>query len=292
MNATSIEPRNDGSATRPAPDALALVDVSFAYEGRTDRDGSRPALDRISLTVASGEFVALIGANGTGKSTLLRLASGLLRPDRGTVRIDGRPVDGPDGRVGFVFQEPRLLPWRSTLDNVAFPLELAGWPEDRRRERADELLGLVGLVEVEAVRPFELSGGMRQRAAIARALAMEPGLLLLDEPFSALDALTRERFDLALESGWRRPGMSVVVVTHSIPEAILLADRIVVLAGRPGTVVGELTVPLGRPRSLAALETAESAAIAGRVRALLAADEARSAADEAAVPAAAAGRAR
>ncbi len=283
MNATITGILVDEPAVRSESDALALVDVSFAYEGRTSRDDPRPALTGLSLTVARGEFVALIGANGTGKSTLLRLTAGLLRPDGGSVRIDGRPVDGPDERVGFVFQEPRLLPWRSTLDNVAFPLELAGWAEDRRRARAGELLGLVGLPGVDELRPHELSGGMRQRAAIARALATEPALLLLDEPFSALDALTRERFDLALESGWRRPGMSVVVVTHSIPEAVVLADRIVVLAGRPGTVVGEIAVPLSRPRSLADLESPAALAAAAAVRALLVADEARAELDEAVV---------
>jgi NitT/TauT family transport system ATP-binding protein len=284
MNATITGMRSDESATRSVADALALVDVSYAYEGRTSRDESRLALTGVSLTVAPGEFVALIGANGTGKSTLLRLAAGLLRPDAGSVRIDGRPVDGPDERVGFVFQEPRLLPWRSTLDNVAFPLELGGWSEDRRRARAGELLGLVGLPGADELRPHELSGGMRQRAAIARALASEPTLLLLDEPFSALDALTRERFDIALESGWRRPGMSVVVVTHSIPEAVVLADRIVVLAGRPGTVVGDIAVPLSRPRSLAALESPEALAAAAAVRALLVADEARAELDDAMPP--------
>ena len=295
MNATSTGTRNDGPADEPAPvvgargpvptgdgrprdetsgttPALELRGVSFAYEDPRDRASSRDALRDISLTVGEGESVALVGANGTGKSTLLRIVGGLLRPATGRVLIGGEPADGPDGRVGLVFQEPRLLPWRSTVDNVAFPLELAGRPDERRRERARELLAIVGLDGVDDARPHELSGGMRQRAAIARALSAEPRLLLLDEPFSALDALTRERFDLALMTEWRRPGMTVVVVTHSIAEAILVADRIVVLRGTPGSVVGEIDVPLGRPRSLDALETSEAATVTTRVRALLAED--------------------
>ncbi|HYC07640.1 MAG TPA: ABC transporter ATP-binding protein [Candidatus Binatia bacterium] len=259
----------DAGRTLPTP-ALELRDVSFAYPDPRRSGSRREALRDISLTVREGEAVALIGANGTGKSTLLRLIGGLLRPGTGEVRVAGDPVDGPDGRVGLVFQEPRLLPWRSTIDNVAFPLELAGWPESRRRERARELLDVVGLDGVDDARPHELSGGMRQRAAIARALSSDPELLLLDEPFSALDALTRERFDLALMAEWRRPGMTVIVVSHSIPEAILIADRVVVLCGTPGTVVGEIAVPLSRPRSLEALESPGAVTVTATIRALLA----------------------
>jgi NitT/TauT family transport system ATP-binding protein len=220
--------------------ALSVVDVSFAY-----RRGAavRHALTGISLDVAPGEFVAIIGANGTGKSTLLRLVSGLLVPDAGTVAVEGAPMRGPSDRVGFVFQEPRLLPWRTTLDNVALPLELAGWSPTSRRERAAEMLRLVGLRETDRLRPHELSGGMRQRAAIARALVMEPAVLLLDEPFSALDALTRERFNVELQGIWRRTGATVVLVTHSIGEALDLADRVVVLAGHPGRIRAVLSVP-------------------------------------------------
>jgi NitT/TauT family transport system ATP-binding protein len=295
MNATSTGTRNDGPADGPEPvvrasgtiptgdgrprdertlatPALEVRDVSFAYADPRGRESSRDALREISLAVGEGDAVALIGANGTGKSTLLRIVGGLLQPTVGQVLIGGEPADGPDGRVGLVFQEPRLLPWRSTVDNVAFPLELAGWPEERRRERARELLAIVDLDGVDDARPYELSGGMRQRAAIARALSAEPRLLLLDEPFSALDALTRERFDLALMTEWRRPGMTVVVVTHSIAEAILVADRIVVLCGSPGRVVGEIDVPLARPRTLDHLETGEAAAVTTRVRALLSED--------------------
>ncbi len=215
---------------------MSLEDVSFAYPQAA---GSRPAVASVSLRVTRSEFVAIIGANGTGKSTLLRLVSGLLVPDRGRVEIAGNPLTGPSERVGFVFQEPRLMPWRSTLENVAFPLELAGWETDARVRRATEVLRLVGLHDVDHLRPHQLSGGMRQRAAIARALAMQPEVLLLDEPFSALDALTRERFNTELSRIWRSIGATVLLVTHSIAEALELADRVVVLAGHPGRIVHE-----------------------------------------------------
>ena len=156
------------------------------------------ALDGVAFSVPDRQVVAVVGPNGCGKSTLLRLVAGLLPADRGTVAIDGAPVAGPDPRTGFVFQEPRLLPWRDAATNVAFPLELAARPVVEREARAKALLDLVGLADFAAARPHQLSGGMRQRVAIARALALQPSVLLLDEPFSALDALTRERFGVEL----------------------------------------------------------------------------------------------
>jgi NitT/TauT family transport system ATP-binding protein len=247
-----------------------VVDVSFAY--RTDR-ARRPALAGVSLTVAPGEFVALIGANGSGKSTLLRLIAGLLPAGSGTIEVEGDPVAGPDRRIGLVFQEPRLLPWRSTLDNVAFPLELAGWTRPRREARARDLVGLVGLRGAEGARPHQLSGGMRQRASIARALALSPDILLLDEPFSALDAITRERFNVELQAIWRATDTTIVLVTHAIPEAIFLADRVAVLAGRPGRIVADVPVALDHPRELADLDGAVVSAAATVIRGHLAADD-------------------
>jgi NitT/TauT family transport system ATP-binding protein len=276
----TLDERTRGGTPQPA---LKATDVSFAYGGPRHHAGL--VLDRVTVTVAPGEFVALIGANGSGKSTLLRLMAGLLTPDAGAIEIEGRPVHGPDRRVGLVFQEPRLLPWRSTLDNVAFPLELAGEPRLRREARARELIRLVGLRGVDDARPHQLSGGMRQRAAIARALALAPGILLLDEPFSALDALTRERFNVALQAIWRETGTSIVLVTHSIPEAIFLADRVLVLAGRPGRIAGEVGVPLRQPRELAALDTAVVSEAAATIRGLLAADAAAAAGETDDVPA-------
>ena len=217
-------------------------------------DASHPvqALDGFDLAVRRGEIVALIGPNGCGKSTFLRVASGLLAPIAGSVTLGGRPIVGPDPRIGLVFQEPRLLPWRSVADNVTYPLELAGWSRDRRAARLRELLALVGLDDagVRDARPRQLSGGMRQRAAIARSLALEPDVLLLDEPFSALDALTRDRLNLEMLALAERTGATVVIVTHSIPEAILLADRVVVMASRPGHIIANVPIRLPRPRSI------------------------------------------
>ena len=263
---TGATERMAGATERAAP-AIEARDVTFTYSG-----GRVAAVEDISFTVASGEFVVLIGANGTGKSTILRLLAGLLGPTSGKVTIAGRALAGPDPRDGFVFQEPRLLPWRSVLDNVAFPLELAGWSRERRQARAREALRLVGLRDVDADRPHLLSGGMRQRAAIARALALEPAVLLLDEPFSALDALSRERFNVELQAIWRETGTSIVLVTHAIPEAIFLADRILVLAGRPGRIVGDVPDPLGHPRGIDDLDAGLVSGAATRVRELLATD--------------------
>jgi NitT/TauT family transport system ATP-binding protein len=224
------------------------------------------ALDGFSLAVERGEVVAVIGPNGCGKSTFLRVAAGLLRPERGAVTLDDSPIDGPDPRVGLVFQEPRLLPWRSVAGNITYPLELAGWPRERQEARLAALLDLVGLSESVSARPSQLSGGMRQRAAIARALALEPEVLLLDEPFSALDALTRERFNLELLELWERTAATIIIVTHSIPEAILLADRVVVMTPRPGRVAAIVPILAPRPRSLELLDGAIVSSAAAEIR--------------------------
>jgi NitT/TauT family transport system ATP-binding protein len=251
------------SAVRPGAIRVDHVDFAFPMRG----GGRLPVLDDIELDVAGGEVVALIGPNGSGKSTLLRLVAGLLAPDRGAVALAGEPVTGPDPRIGLVFQEPRLLPWRSAADNITYPLELAGWPGPRQQERLAALIDLVGLDPgVIGNGPAELSGGQQQRVALARALALEPGVLLLDEPFSALDALTRERFDLELLRLWERTAPTIVLVTHSIAEAILVADRVVVLSPRPGRVVADLPVELPRPRSIADLDAAVVTTTAREIR--------------------------
>ena len=266
------------SPVRPDPDArcerrktstatidLSQVSRSFVIDGRRV-----PVLEQVSFQVPDRGVTAVLGPNGSGKSTLLRLIAGLLQPDSGQIDIDGEPVADADERVGLVFQEPRLLPWRRTIDNVAFPLELAGAARPERYERARALLDLVGLASFERAYPYQLSGGMRQRVAIARALARDPSVLLLDEPFSALDALTRERFNLELLGLWQRTGTTIVVVTHSIPEAVLLADEIVVLSPHPGRVLARVPVPLPRPRATAVLDGADFARTAALVRSHLA----------------------
>jgi NitT/TauT family transport system ATP-binding protein len=248
--------------------AVRLRDLDFAFPTRSG--GSLPVLDRINLVVPGGGILALIGPNGCGKSTLLRVIAGLLAPARGEALLDGTRIAGPDPRVGLVFQEPRLLPWRSAADNITYPLELAGWPSARRQERLARLSELVDLDPAVTVsRPAELSGGTRQRVALARALALEPEVLLLDEPFSALDALTRERFDLELLRLWERAATTIVIVTHSIPEAILIADRVVVLSARPGRIVADITVDLPRPRTLVDLDGAAVSRAARQIRAHL-----------------------
>jgi NitT/TauT family transport system ATP-binding protein len=256
------------------PGAVQLNHLSFAFAIR--RGGSLPVLDGVDLAIPGGGIVALVGPNGCGKSTLLRVVAGLLKPSDGEAMLDGAPIDGPDPRIGLVFQEPRLLPWRSAADNITYPLELAGWPAARRRERLARLSELVDLdPAVTTSRPAELSGGTRQRVALARALALEPEVLLLDEPFSALDALTRERFDLELLRLWQRAATTIVIVTHSIPEAVLIADRVVVLSARPARIVADVAIELARPRTLEALDDPAAGRASHRIRALLEDDEAR-----------------
>ncbi|MHB8891603.1 MAG: ABC transporter ATP-binding protein [Candidatus Limnocylindrales bacterium] len=244
------------------PAGIDVDSVSLTFRGaRTTH-----VLDGIDLAIRPREVVALIGPNGCGKSTLLRVLGGLIPADAGVVTIDGNPVTGPDPRVGLVFQEPRLLAWRSVEANVRFPMELAGWSKARQAARTEDLLGLVGLREFAGARPATLSGGTRQRVSIARALALEPSLLLLDEPFSALDALTRERFNVELLRLWDRTGTTIVLVTHSIPEAVFLADRVVVLSPRPARVVADIAVELPRPRRIADLDSAFVSHVAAEVR--------------------------
>lgn len=247
---------------------IRLRDLSFAFRSRTGEP--LPVLDGVDLEIPGGGIIALIGPNGCGKSTLLRVIAGLLEPGTGEAFLDDVPIAGPDPRIGLVFQEPRLLPWRSAADNITYPLELAGWQPDRRADRLATLAEMVGLdPAITAARPSELSGGTRQRVALARALALEPEVLLLDEPFSALDALTRERFDLELLRLWERSASTIVMVTHSIPEGILVADRVVVLSPRPGRVVADIAVEVPRPRSIVDLDEAAVSRTAREIRAHL-----------------------
>lgn len=234
----------DQESTRRA--MIELQDVALEYRSR--QQGTLRALAGLDLQVADGEFLALVGASGCGKSTLLKLVSGLLAPTSGRVLIDGEPVRGPRREMGYVFQTPVLLPWRTVRDNVLLPIEMLGQPVAAHAARADALLAQVGLGEFRQARPWELSGGMQQRVGICRALVHDPGVLLMDEPFAALDALTREALGLELLQLWESSRKTVLFVTHSIAEAVLLADRVVVLTPRPGRVAGEVPIDLPRPR--------------------------------------------
>lgn len=234
--------------------------------------GGVEALGDFSLSVEPGSFTAIIGPNGCGKSTLLRVLAGLLAPSEGRVALGapGMPPRAGDGRASLAFQQPRLVPWLSTLDNVILPLSLDGVAPAERGARGREALERVGLSAPAERRPSELSGGMQQRAALARALITDPPLLLLDEPFSALDALTREGFDLELQRLWLDRPRTVILVTHSVSEAIALADRIVVMTARPGHVARLVEVDLPRPRRIELLGERRGVQIEAEVRRTLA----------------------
>ncbi|MCC5578240.1 ABC transporter ATP-binding protein [Microtetraspora sp. AC03309] len=236
----------DGTVDGPVGGAAAAIElkgVSHSYRGRL-------ALGPIDLTIEAGEFVTVVGPSGCGKSTLLRAIAGFTAPTAGGITASGVPVDGPDPSRGFVFQQSRLFPWLTVAANVGFGLRHR--PKAERVARVDELLALTGLADAARLRPYELSGGMRQRAAIARALAPGPRVLLMDEPFAALDAFTRERMQDEVRDLWRRTGTTVVFITHSVDEAVYLGTRILALSGSPGRVVlderSELPV-LDHPRT-------------------------------------------
>jgi ABC-type nitrate/sulfonate/bicarbonate transport system ATPase subunit len=219
--------------------------------------------------VPERQVAAIVGPSGSGKSTLLRIVAGLLVAEAGSARVHDRPVDGPDPRVGLVFQEPRLLPWRDAIGNVAFPLELSGVARAERELRAADQLALVGLRGFERALPAQLSGGMAQRVALARALVLHPPVLLLDEPFGSLDALTRDRLDAELLDLWSGSGTTILLVTHSISEAVFLADRVMVLSPAPGRMVADIPVDLPRPRRWDSIDQAATARAAVEVRAAL-----------------------
>jgi NitT/TauT family transport system ATP-binding protein len=247
-------------------DAIELHGIKRSF----DIAGARlPVLDGVDLRVSEREIVSVVGPNGCGKSTLLRVISGLLPPDSGSVLAFDSTVAGPEPRIGLVFQEPRLLPWRDVLGNVAFPLELGGVDRSTREHRAQDVLRLTGMEGFAAAYPDQLSGGMAQRVALARALAPEPDILLLDEPFSALDAMTRERLDMELLAVWGMTGTTIVLVTHSISEAVLLSDRVLVMSARPGRIVDEVPVDAPRPRSLGGPSATAYGDAADKVRSLL-----------------------
>ena len=252
-----------GSAANPS--AISLRDVSQVFRAADGSDTT--ALQDISFDVARHEFLALLGPSGCGKSTILRIIAGLLRPSRGVAAINGARIEGPGDGIGIVFQRPTLLPWLTVLNNVTFPMRHKyGRVTKADRTRAHALLDLVGLRAFAEARPDELSGGMQQRVGIARALLHDPDILLMDEPFSSLDALTRDEMSFELLRIWAERPKTVLFVTHSIPEAVLLADRILILSPRPGRVQDALPIGLPRPRTMTSMQDARFTAAASRAR--------------------------
>jgi NitT/TauT family transport system ATP-binding protein len=237
--------------TPAAADAVVRISGVDKLFG-SDSGSVTTALQGINLDIGRGEFVSLIGPSGCGKSTLLRIIGDLIQPTTGSVTVNGKlcAVARHDRDYGMVFQAPVLFDWRTVEDNVKLPLELMGWDKARRDARASEMLNLVELGEFLRHRPYQLSGGMQQRVAIARALAFEPSILLMDEPFGALDEMTRERMNQEVLRIWERTGITVVFVTHSIPEAVFLSSRVVVMSARPGRITDLIDIDLPRPRDV------------------------------------------
>jgi len=227
---------------------ISVAGLGKTYRTRDGRDIE--ALTDAVFEIDEGELVTVVGPSGCGKSTLLKILAGILRRTTGEVRLRGRPVDGPSRDVGVVFQAPVLLPWRTVLQNVMLPVELQGRDRAHYETRARHYLRLVGLEGFESTYPNELSGGMQQRVGISRALVHDPALLLMDEPFGALDAMTREAMNVELLRIWAESGKTVLLVTHSIPEAVFLADRVIVMTPRPGRISEIIAVDLPRPRRL------------------------------------------
>ena len=254
---------------RAADPRSALIGVRQLDKRYPGRNGGVRALADVSFDVANGEFVSIVGPSGCGKSTLLKILAGLTPRTAGTVRIGERQVARPDRDTGMVFQAPVLLPWRTVLDNVLLPIEISRLPRRRFLDRAMSLLQLVGLAGFEYRYPFELSGGMQQRASIVRALVHDPKLLLMDEPFGALDAMTREQMNEETLRIWEASGKTIVFVTHSISEAVFLSDRVLVMTPRPGTLAAIIDIDLPRPRGLAVINSDRFGVHATRIRDLL-----------------------
>jgi NitT/TauT family transport system ATP-binding protein len=260
-------------AFRPPNSAAATDYVAVDGVGKTYNEGTRQQVEAVApttFTVKAGEFVALLGPSGCGKSTLLMMIAGLDAPSRGAIAVAGHPLTAPRAETGIMFQDPTLLPWKSALDNVLFPFQAAdrgSAPTDpATMARAAALLDQVGLKGFHHHKPRQLSGGMRQRVAICRALVYEPDLLLMDEPFSALDAITRDEMNLVLMKMWEEHHRTALFVTHSIREAVYLADRVLVMSRRPGRIIEDIRIPFARPRGLEIGETVEFNEICGHLR--------------------------
>jgi NitT/TauT family transport system ATP-binding protein len=257
-------------ADRPArdvsPASEPLVSLTNVQKTYFTRQSPVQAVASASVDVARGEFVSLLGPSGCGKSTLLMLIAGLERPTGGSILLGGSEISEPRRDIGIIFQDATLLPWKSALENVLFPVRILKLPIEPYRGRAKELLAMVGLSDFENKKPSQLSGGMRQRVAICRALIHDPDILLMDEPFSALDAITRDQMNLALSEILETYKKTVIFVTHSIREAAFLSDRVVVMGGRPSTVLLDMKMPFERPRRFEIEETAAFVSVCRKLR--------------------------
>jgi NitT/TauT family transport system ATP-binding protein len=247
-----------------APPLIRGRGVAKTYHAK---EGEVESLKPLDFDIQDGEFVSVVGPSGCGKSTLLKLVGGLLPATRGSIEIAGQRVEGPAGSVGIVFQNHVLLAWRTVLENIMLQIEVRKLPHERGLAHARELVEMVGLKGFENKYPWQLSGGMQQRASICRALVHDPAILLMDEPFGALDAMTREKMNLELQRIWSAAKKTVLLITHSIPEAIFLSDRVLVMSERPGSIAAIYDVPLPRPRTLAMMGGAEFGALAQKIRA-------------------------
>jgi NitT/TauT family transport system ATP-binding protein len=261
LRAASVSP---GAGADPA--MIVARGLSKTY---VTGSGEITALKNLDFDVRNGEFVSVIGQSGCGKSTLLKVIGGLLPHTSGVVELNGKPVRGPSAEAAVVFQSPVLLPWRTVIDNVLLPIELRKLSVESYRKNAFDLLAMVGLGDFADRYPYELSGGMQQRAAIVRALVQDPRLLLMDEPFGALDAMTREQMNLELMRIWSQSGKTVIFITHSIAEAIFLSDRVIAMTSRPGSIADIITIDLPRPRELSVINTDRFGRYAARLRSLL-----------------------
>ncbi len=245
---------------------LAISHKAVAKEFLTHTGERVAAIGDITFDVRDGQFISIVGPSGCGKSTLLKMISGLVPLSGGAIRVHGKPVTGPSREIGMIFQNPVLLPWKTVFENVMVPIEVLGLPKEKYAPKVRELVRTVQLDGFENSYPFELSGGMAQRAAIIRSLIHDPAILLADEPFGALDAMTREQMNVEFQRIWMESGKTILFVTHSIPEAIFLADTVVVLSGRPSTVVDLVEVDFPRPRPIEIMATDQFGIYTRRLR--------------------------
>ncbi|MCG7583300.1 ABC transporter ATP-binding protein [Mycolicibacterium sp. OfavD-34-C] len=269
MTTATITPAGNPvrSETTESSDVIAIDGLTVTFSSKR---ATVTALEDIDLRVADGEFVAIAGPSGCGKSTLLKVVAGLTDASSGDVRLRGTRVQGPQREIGYVFQRAALLEWRSVRKNILLQAEMRGMPRQVAQQRCDQLIEMTGLTGFEQALPHELSGGMQQRVSLCRALLHQPRVLLMDEPFGALDALTREKMNVELHRIWRETGTTVVLVTHSVAEAVYLANRVVVMSPRPGRIIETLDVDLPAERDYGeTMERPEFIRVANRVRELL-----------------------